>query len=116
MSDIRLDLSEVDKLEHDLRKAADNIDDDIDKELGRAAVKIHAHAVAAVPRATGELAGSIYLRSRQLEHTIGSDEPQGFYQEFGTSRHPPQPWLFPAVDRGLDDLTDRIVRIADPLD
>lgn len=109
------DFSEVDRLARDLGRAGHDIDDEVDTELGIAALKVHAFAAAAAPRLTGELAGSVYVRSARLERTIGSDEPQGFYQEFGTSRMPPQPWLFPAADRALDELADRIERLADPL-
>jgi hypothetical protein len=30
---------------------------------------------------------------------VGSPLRQGFFQEFGTSRHGPQPWLFANGDR-----------------
>lgn len=111
-----LDVSEVVTLEADLLYSWAHIDDKTDAVLGAIAVRLHAKAREAAPVATGELAGSIYLRSERLARTIGTDEPQGFFQEFGTSRNPPQPWLYPAADSVIDDLVDATLRVADPLD
>ena len=47
---------------------------------------------------TGELLGSITHEVGDSEVVIGTNVKHGKYLEHGTSRMPPYPWLFPAVE------------------
>ena len=47
---------------------------------------------------TGELLGSIIHEVGDGEVLIGTNVKHGKYLEHGTSRMPPYPWLFPAVE------------------
>ena len=49
-------------------------------------------------RQSGRLVGSITHEVGQGEVSIGTNVEYGKYLEFGTSHHPPYPWLFPAVE------------------
>ncbi len=110
------DFSEVDRLADDFAKAAAKIVPETEsKVLSVVAQKVRAAASAAAPRLTGDLAGSVYVRGGQGWRKIGSDLKQGFFQEFGTSRHPPQPWLMAEGEKGGDEIAKLLEQIADPL-
>ena len=47
---------------------------------------------------TGNLLGSITHETGEGEVVIGTNVKYGKYLEHGTSRMPPYPWLFPAVE------------------
>jgi len=47
---------------------------------------------------TGELLGSITHEVGEGEVVIGTNVKYGKYLEHGTSRMPPYPWLYPAVE------------------
>lgn len=114
---IDFDFSQVDRLANDLTKAAATITAEAEtKVLEPTGRQVLADTMAASPRLTGELAASWYMKSELGARVITSDVRQAFYQEFGTSRHPPQPSLFPAADRGEDQMTERLADIANPLD
>jgi hypothetical protein len=49
-------------------------------------------------RKSGRLVGSITHEVGNGEVSIGTNVVYGKYLEFGTSHHPPYPWLFPAVE------------------
>jgi hypothetical protein len=49
-------------------------------------------------RKSGRLVGSITHNVSPGEVEIGTNVYYGKYLEFGTSHHPPYPWLFPAVE------------------
>ncbi len=113
---VEFDFSEVDRLATDFSTAATKIVPETEsKVLSPAARQVRAAASAAAPRLTGALAGSVYIRDGKGSRTVGSDLKQGFFQEFGTSRHPPQPWLFAAGDKGGDEMAKLFEQIADPL-
>lgn len=109
------DFSELDALAADLAAVAETIEPLTESQaltvVGR---QVHADAVAAAPRDTGELAGSIYLRGGKGYRDVGATAKQGFFQEHGTSRHPPQPWLGPAADKGGAELARLLDQLADP--
>lgn len=48
-------------------------------------------------RAGGQLRGSILVQIGVMEATVGTNDKVGAYQEFGTSRIPPRPFLRPAL-------------------
>jgi len=47
---------------------------------------------------TGRLRASIIHETNQDSVSIGTNVVYGKYLEFGTSKMPPYPWLFPAVE------------------
>ena len=55
---------------------------------------------------TGRLRASITHEAsdNELATTIGTNVTYGKSLEFGTSRHPPYPWLFPAVEEKKSDI------------
>lgn len=68
-------------------------------------------------RKTGQLASSIPLTSRvetkgnEITAIIGSNittPPYPSFLEFGTSRMPPFPWLFPAVEMSKDKIIETL--------
>ena len=91
---VDVDTSEVDALAADLAAAGAKARAESSAVLTTAASGLRDAARAAAPVDTGELVGSIYIRGGADWRIVGSDVKQGFFQEFGTSRHPPQPWLF----------------------
>ena len=55
-------------------------------------------------RKSGRLVNSITHKVGQGEVTIGTNVYYGKYLEFGTSHHPPYPWLFPAVESNRQNI------------
>jgi len=53
---------------------------------------------------TGNLLGSITHEVGDGEVVIGTNVKYGKYLEHGTSRMPPYPWLFPAVELKRDEI------------
>lgn len=111
---IYVDTSEVADLTADLAAAGIEAKAVATVAVAESGSALRNDAQAAAPRATGALAASIYVRRSADGVTVGSDLPQGFFQEYGTSRHPPQPWLFPNSDRAGARIATALERI-DPL-
>ena len=57
----------------------------------------HGYALDAPLLRTGDMRDSIETEHNALEAIIGSKDPVARYQEFGTDRIPPRPFLGPAV-------------------
>ena len=53
---------------------------------------------------TGRLRSSITHNVNPGEVEIGTNTVYGKYLEFGTSKMPPYPWLFPAVEESRNDI------------
>lgn len=115
LMDVTVDLSELDDLIDDL---GDEERVQVAKRINKAITAginwLHSTAVADAPRDTGLLAGSITKDdarrgfSRRV-FAAGKDKPRdesgalrGFFQEFGTSRHPPQPFLLVHAEKAGD--------------
>lgn len=110
------DMSELVALAAELDLAADKIEPVVEsKVLTNVARQVRSEAARDAPSDTGELADSVYIRGGKGYRIVGSDKKQGFFQEHGTSRHPPQPWLHPAADRGATELARLLGEVADPL-
>lgn len=93
-----VDFSEVEALAKALGERGPKVEREISKALTASINRIHAAAKAAAPFDTGELEGSVQKsRARGLSRAVWSDKRQGIFQEFGTSQHPPQPWITPAL-------------------
>ncbi len=57
---------------------------------------------------TGELLGSITHEVGDGEVLIGTNIKHGKYLEHGTSKMPPYPWLFPAVELKRSEIIDTL--------
>ncbi|NRD80287.1 hypothetical protein HPT25_23475 [Bacillus sp. BRMEA1] len=55
-------------------------------------------------RAGGKLRGSILVQIGVMEATVGTNDKIGTYQEFGTSRIPPRPFLRPALYQNQSEI------------
>lgn len=99
-----VDVSDLLRLAGDFAKKASTIVFASREALEHVARQVQEEASRDAPEDTGALKASVYLIMEDEGARIGSPLKQGFYQEFGTSRHGPQPWLFPAGERGADQL------------
>lgn len=91
---ITIDTSELTGFERVLARAGVEIQKVNEAELTAAAKLLKERAKAAAPVDTEALRKSIRITAGKEFRRVGSNLKQGFFQEFGTSRHPPQPWLF----------------------
>ena len=59
---------------------------------------------------TGRLAGSIFAEFSNggLRADVGTDVVYGEHLELGTKNMAARPWLFPALERNKDKITDRV--------
>jgi len=57
---------------------------------------------------TGRLRSSITHETDELSATIGTNVEYGKFLEFGTSKMPPYPWLFPAVEMQRDKIIETL--------
>jgi len=57
---------------------------------------------------SGELLGSITHEVGDGEVVIGTNVKHGKYLEHGTSRMPPYPWLFPAVEMKRNEIKETL--------
>lgn len=92
------DISELRDLEGDLRKGAGKVEALAPKVVAKVAHDIEASAKVAAPVDTGNLKNSISTDVDGLTAEIGPTASYAMYQEYGTSRMRPQPFMGPAVD------------------
>jgi hypothetical protein len=109
------DMSQVAKLSRDLLGAAAAMEEVSDVTLDKVAAEVHAAAVSDAPVLTGDLKDSIWTRKGKGWRKVGSSLRQGVFQEFGTSRHGPQPWLFHNGEDGGDKIAETLLSKADRL-
>lgn len=98
-----------------LAAALRRLEDGVAREVQAAGDDTAERAQAAAPVASGDLRASISVSFRHvgdvIEVEVGTDSPVGIYQEFGTSRHGPQPFMRPALASALSALRSRLGRI-----
>ena len=97
---VTVDMSQVDRVARDLAVAGVVVKKVADVTVAATAEGVRDDASRRSPRLTGELAASWLVVSDGAARIVTSNVRQAFFQEFGTSRHGPQPSLFPAADRG----------------
>jgi hypothetical protein len=112
---IVVDTSEVVALAARLATAAAGIVDEAKTATKTAGDEMLAAMRRDAPVLTGALRASIDGHSAGGDYVAGTDVDYGFYQEFGTSRHSPQPWAFHNGDRAGVRLADGLEAVADPL-
>lgn len=103
-----VDMSEVIQLADDLVSSGSKLKPRVAKAVGETTKELKRWAQADAPVRTGALRRSIVIRGRDLNRRV---EAQAFYarfQEYGTSRHAPQPFLTVHTGRAETDLVDRI--------
>ena len=116
---VSADFSDIGRLNTLLGGASNRLTSDMPGVLDDVAESVADQARANAPVDSGELRADIGVKRRQGTKTtrarwVGTDEPQGFFQEFGTADHGPQPWLTPAADAGVETLVDRLGELGDP--
>lgn len=95
---MHFDVSELRGLEADLEKGAGKVEGLTPRVVAKVAFDIEASAKAAAPVDTGHLKNSISTDVDGLTAEIGPTASYAMYQEYGTSRMRPQPFMGPAVD------------------
>lgn len=106
-----IDFSEVAKLADDLMLEAAICDGRGEKAVQAATERLYARATSAAPVATGALKTDIRRDTSGLArrvYTVGVRE--GFYQEYGTSKMPPQPFLMVFSDAAHADLEREVFK------
>lgn len=94
MSSITVDTSELDAWGRVLARAGIEITIVNEQALTEAAKQLKEDAKRDAPVDKGDLQRTVRVYAGKEWRRVGSPLKQGFFQEFGTSRHPPQPWLF----------------------
>lgn len=108
---VSIDFSEIFKLADDIAAEVANARGKMEPAVARATERLYAQAVAAAPVDTGELRDSIFRDTSGLARRVASTVRQGFFQEYGTSVMPPQPWLMVFAFRAWADLEAEVFRV-----
>jgi HK97 gp10 family phage protein len=108
----------VGRLRRLLRRLPDDITAKVKDAIAEAAQLVQAEAEASAPRETGRMAGEISAKTSRdgLSAKVGflgvkSVKRRAFYAkfiEFGTSKMPAKPFLFPALERSRAEISGRI--------
>lgn len=97
------DFSQVDALAVDLAAAGAIAQVVSGVIVDEEAEQIRGDAAMRSPVLTGALAAGWYVTDGGGgAQIVTNDTRQAFYMEYGTTRHGPQPSLFPAAERGVD--------------
>lgn len=119
MSDrITVDVSELSTLAVDLTRAAAKIGPQVNEVMRKTAADVEATAKAFCPVDTGNLRNSIGhsdLRALHgvMEVEIGPTANYAHFVEFGTSRHAPQAFMGPALDRHTPAFVTAMTQLAE---
>ena len=104
--------AELTKLAVDLGKVSSKVTQEVIKATAAAGREVASEAKSRAPRRSGALANSIVSHAKGLVAVVAADARHGAFQEFGTSRHGPQPFLGPALAAKKDAYVRRIEQIA----
>ena len=116
---VEADFSELGRLQTLIGGASNRVTKDMPGVLDAVATAVAQDAARRAPRDTGELQSDIGVKQKEGSATtrtrwVGSDTRQAFFQEFGTSRMPPQPWLSPAAEAGVGKLAEKLGELGEP--
>lgn len=113
-----IDMSEVEKLAHNLDMSVSLVEGVADSALAHAAEMVEERAKAAAPTLTGQLKENISAHKmatgQGLVWAITSAAPYSAYVEFGTHRQAPQPYMIPAADAAGEELEQSLLRMIQP--
>lgn len=118
MTSFDIDAHVLGEVARDLRKAPGRVGAKVSRALRAGAYRMEATAKAAAPVDTGALKSSISTsfegggRYGAIAAVIGPTVDYGLWQEIGTSRMPPQPYLGPAFDRHIGAVQQAIAQAA----
>ncbi|SKA75194.1 phage protein, HK97 gp10 family [Clostridium sp. USBA 49] len=103
-----------DELIRNLEKLAENFIDNLAEEFEEMRDDMQEEAEDRVPVDTGNLKNSIDFKVTRDADEIGinlnTDKLEDYWDcvEFGTSKQRPQPYLRPAIEKGMEELQDRL--------
>jgi HK97 gp10 family phage protein len=110
---VTADFSEVDQLAVDLAAAGTAVNVASETIVSEEADRIRNDAAQRSPVLTGALRAGWYVTDGgDGTKIVTNDTRQAFYQEFGTTRHGPQPSLFPAADQGEERIATKLETVA----
>jgi len=102
---VKLEIQGLVELNADLTKIAGSLDKAVAEGLAEAAEKIKDDAKEFAPVDTGALQKSIRRSDVSLINPkTGREVDYAAYQEFGTSRTPPQPYMRPALEKNREGI------------
>lgn len=113
MSDFNIDMSEVLALAASLDLKDATITPKADAAVRQAATVTQGLAQLNAPVDTGQLRESIRISGSRLTRRVTARTPYSMYVEFGTTTQAPQPFLYPAGDRGEEVLIRMLADIAE---
>ncbi len=96
----------IGKLEGDIQDGLGKVGAIVEKQA-----KINVSQSSGHPQVqTGRLRSSIGFKvdKKRTFVEIGTNVYYGIYLEFGTTRHPPYPWLFPAVEMKKKEIVEAL--------
>lgn len=96
----------LDRVEEQLGKIANP--QIVQSAIEKTCLKIEADAVDLCPVDTGNLRGSITTEIGELEGAVGTNVEYAEFVEFGTSKMPAQPFLYPAFAKNKNDVIENI--------
>lgn len=108
-----VDGNAIRKLAADLTRAAVTVDPLARVVVAKTARDIEADAKVFAPVDTGNLKGSITSDIDGLKAEIGPTANYGIYQELGTSKMAPQPFMGPAADRRAGPFEKAMAQLAE---
>lgn len=104
------DVSELHRLAGDLATEAAVASGRMEKIIEEATERLYVKAASSAPVRTGALKASISRDQSRLARRVYSPLRQGFFQEFGTSKHPPQAWLLVHAEEAQRQLAADVQR------
>lgn len=98
------DLSVADMLESEIEK----IKSGLQKGVAKGGEIVKSEAKSLCPVDTGHLRDSISKRAAGNSCDIGTNVEYGIYQEFGTYKMAAHPFLYPALENKVSEVTEAI--------
>lgn len=114
MSDVIVDMSEVEALAAELAAAPPRVVQLSSSTMTRIAGKLRDRAKADAPRDTDELYNSIEVIGGDGYRKVRATADHAYYVEFGTSDTPPQPYLWPNASVAGAEMSEAFEKLADP--
>ena len=107
------DFSQVAALAVDLGRTSTSVAARTAVEIRRSGGRLRDLAQSGAPVLTGALQGSVDASITALRATVTADDEASYFQEYGTSRHGPQPFMAPAAEAVIPDFEAVMARIAE---